>query len=171
VPHSAIAVFTANSRDEILQVGGSGSWVVAEKQARRRELLVCIRNAREVDFHDHEPHGTAFLVGRISGLKPYGTDRKGMQRFVIEISEYAVVDYPEAWGEWRNPVKYTTLEELGIDLKDLKFKPVPTPTKVLPQPTPPSAPKTGGLTIAEAKAGLALQFGVPPEAIEILIKG
>ena len=71
VPHSAIAVFTGNSRDEILAVGGSVSWVVAEKQARRREFLVCIRNAREVDFHDHEPHGTAFLVGRISGLKPF----------------------------------------------------------------------------------------------------
>ena len=50
----------------------------------------------------------------------------------IEISEYALVDYPETWGEWRNPVKYTTLEELGIDPKDLKFKPMPTPTKVLP---------------------------------------
>ena len=50
MPHSAIAVFTANSRDEILEVGGSASWVVAEKQARRREYLVCIRNAREVDF-------------------------------------------------------------------------------------------------------------------------
>jgi hypothetical protein len=171
VPHSAVAVFTANSRDEILEVGGSASWVVAEKQARRREFLVCIRNARGVDFHDHEPHGTAFLVGRISGLRPYGQDKKGMQRFIIEISEYAAVDYPEAWGEWRNPVKYTTLEELGIDLKKLKFKPMPPRTKDLPPPPPPDRPKTGALTIAAAKAGLALQFGVPPEAIEILIKG
>jgi hypothetical protein len=171
VPHSAIAVFTADSCDEIVAVGGSVSWVVAEKQARRREFLVCIRNARDVDFHDHEPHGTAFLVGRISGLKPHGVDRKGMPRWIIEISEYAVVDYPEAWGEWRNPVKYTTLEELGIEPKKLKFKPMPTPTKVLTPPPPPDRSKTGALTIAEAKAGLALQFGVPPEAIEILIKG
>jgi hypothetical protein len=171
MPHSAIAVFTANSRDEILAVGGSSSWVVAEKQARRRQFLVCIRNARDVDFHDHEPHGTAFLVGRIKDLKAYGVDKKGMQRFIIEISEYAVVDYPEAWGEWRNPVKYTTLEELGIDLKKLTFKPMPTPTKVLAPPAPPDRSKAGALTIAEAKAGLALQFGVPPEAIEILIKG
>jgi hypothetical protein len=172
VPHSSIAVFTANSRDEILEVGGSVSWVVAEKQARRREFLVCIRNARDVDFHDHEPHGTAFLVGRISGLKAHGIDKKGMQRFIIEISEYAVADHPEAWGEWRNPVKYTTLEELGIDLKKLKFKPMPPPTKFLTSPAPPPArSKTGALTIAEAKAGLALQFGVPQDAIEILIKG
>ena len=171
MPYSAIAVFTANSRDEILEVGGSASWVVAEKQARRREFLVCIRNARDVDFHDHEPHGTAFLIGRISGLKPYGYDKKGMQRWVIEISEYAVIDYPEKWGEWRNPVKYTTLEELGIDPKKLKFKPMPAPTKVLEPPAAPERAKTGALTIAEAKVGLALQFGVPPEAIEIHIKG
>jgi hypothetical protein len=171
VPHSAIAVFTADSQDEILAVGGSGAWVVAQKQARRRQFLVCIRNAREVDFHDHEPHGTAFLVGRISGLEPHGIDKKGMQRFIIEIDEYAEADHPDAWGEWRNPVKYTTLEELGIDPKKLKFKPMPERTKIPPPPAPPVRTKTEGLTIAEAKAGLALQFGVPPEAIEILIKG
>ncbi len=171
MPHSAIAVFTAHSRSEILEVGGSASWVVAEKQARRREFLVCIRNTRDVDFHDHEPHGTAFLIGRISGLKAYGLDRKGIQRWIIEISEYAFVDYPDKWREWRNPVKYTTLEELGIDLKKLKFKPMPPVTK---EPLPPpiqGRSKTGALTIAEAKAGLALQFGVLPEAIEIVIKG
>jgi hypothetical protein len=201
MPHSAIAVFTATRRAEILEVGGSASWVVAEKQARRQEFLVCVRNVREVDFHDHEPHGTAFLVGRISGLKAHGFDRKGMQRWIIEISQYALVNYPEKWGEWRNPVKYTTLEELGIDLEDLKFQPMPAPTRILEAPEnallkgPPfdpadlnwklipypteileasgsaEIPKKFGLTIAEAKAGLALKFGVPPESIEILIKG
>jgi hypothetical protein len=40
------------------------------------------------DFHDHEPHGTAFLVGRINGLKPYGHDKKGMQ------AENAAVLFP-----------------------------------------------------------------------------
>jgi hypothetical protein len=171
MPHSAIAVFTADSRTEILEVGGSASWVVAEKQALRREYLVCIRNAREVKFHDHEPHGTAFLVGRISGLTAHGNDKKGMPRWIIKISEYALVDYPEKWGEWRNPVKYTTLEELGIDPKDLSFKPMPDATKVPPPQPSSEAIKTRPLTITEAKAGLALQFGVLPEAIEILIKG
>lgn len=94
-----------------------------------------------------------------------------MQRWIIKISEYALADYPEKWGEWRNPVKYTTLEELGIDLSKLKLTPMPAPTKVLTPPPPPDRPKTGALTIAEAKAGLALQFGVPAEAIDILIRG
>jgi len=128
------------------------------KAGPRREFLVCIRNARDVDFHDHEPHGTAFLVGRISGLTPHGVDKKGMQRWVIKISEHAEVNHPEAWGEWRNPVKYTTLEELGIDPKKLNFEPMPTPTKVLTPLLQPDRSKSGALTIAEAKAGLALQF-------------
>jgi hypothetical protein len=170
LPHSAIAVFTADSRDEILEVGGSASWVVAENKARRHQYLVCIRNARNVAFPDHEPHGTAFLVGRISGFKAHGFDKKGMPRWIIKLSEYALIDHPEAWGEWRNPVKYTTLEELGIDPTKLKFKPMPAPTKA--PPAAPSAPsKPGALTMAEAKAGLAIQFGVAPEAIEIHIKG
>ena len=169
--HPAIAVFTANSRDEILEIGGSASWVLSENKARRHQYLVCIRNARNVAFPDHEPHGTAFLVGRISGFRAHGFDKKGMARWVIELREYAVVDLPEAWRDWRNPVKYTTLEELGIDPKKLKFKPMPTPTRDLPPSLPTAPAKSGALTIAEALAGLALQFGVPPEAIEILIKG
>jgi hypothetical protein len=169
--HPTIAVFTANSRDEILEIGGSASWVLSENKARRHQYLVCIRNARNVAFPDHEPHGTAFLVGRISGFKAHGFDKKGMPRWVIELREYAVVDLPEAWRDWRNPVKYTTLEELGIDPKKLKFKPMPAPTKVLTPPPAPARSKAGALTIAEAKAGLALQFGVAPEAIEIMIKG
>jgi hypothetical protein len=169
--HSAIAVFTADSRNQILEIVGSASWVVAEKQALRREYLVCIRNARDVNFHDHEPHGTAFLVGRIKGLTRHGEDKKGMPRWIIKLSEYALTDYPEKWGEWRNPVKYTTLEELGIDLKDLSFKPMPEATRVLPPQPSSEGIRTRPLTILEAKAGLALQFGVLPEAIEILIKG
>ena len=79
---------------------------------------------------------------------------------------------PEKWGEWRNPVKYTTLEELGIDPKKLEIQAnAGSARRFLEPPPPPDRSKTGALTIAEAKAGLALQFGVPPEAIEILIKG
>jgi hypothetical protein len=63
------------------------------------------------------------------------------------------------------------LEELGIDLKVLEFKSMPARTKELPPPPPPDRPKTGGLTIAEAKAGLAIQFGVPAESIDIIIRG
>jgi hypothetical protein len=164
--HSALAVLTGNSLDEILAVGGSASWVLNEKHAKRQRYLVCVRNAPSVDFADHEPHGAAFLVGIIKDLRHVGHDAKGLKRWTIEISEYATILKTDTWGEWRNPVKYTSLEELGINPKSLKFRPMPKPTK------PVSAlPSVRPLSIAEAKQGLSAQFGVPIEAIEIVIKG
>jgi hypothetical protein len=166
MPHPALAVFTGNSLDEILAVGGSASWVLNEKHAKRQHYLVCIRNAQSAGFSNHEAHGAAFLVGIIKGLKHVGHDAKGLKRWTIEISEYAEILREKAWGEWRNPVKYTTLEELGIDPKSLKFQPMPIPTKTAVAP-----PTVRPLSIAEAKQGLALQFGVLAEAIDIVIRG
>jgi hypothetical protein len=129
---------------------------------------VCVRNAQAVDFSNHEPHGAAFLIGLIKDLRHDGYDAKGLKRWTVEISEYATVLYEKVWGEWRNPVKYTTLEELGIEPKDLKFQPMPAPTKTEAAPV---SPAVRPLSIAEAKQGLALQFGVAPEAIDIVIRG
>ena len=168
MPHPALAVFTGNSLDEILAVGGSASWVLNEKHAKRQHYLVCIRNAQSVDFSNHEPHGAAFLVGIIKDLRHVGHDAKGLKRWTIEISEYATILKEGAWGEWRNPVKYTTLEELSIDPKGLKFQAMPAPTKA---GAAPSSLTVRPLSIAEAKQGLALQLGVPIEAIDIVIRG
>jgi hypothetical protein len=58
----------------------------------------------------------------------------------------------------------------------LKWEPMPKPDSA-PAPvvaTPSAAnskPAIGPLTMAEAKKGLALTFNVPPEAIEITIRG
>ena len=145
---------------------------MAEKQARRREFLVCIRNAREVDFPTTSRTERRSWSAGSAGLNPRTSIKRACSAGSSRLSEYALIDHPEAWGEWRNPVKYTTLEELGIDLKQLKFKPMPAAQQRPATACHLAAPvKAGALTIAEAKAGLALQFGVPPEAIEILIKG
>ena len=104
-------------------------------------------------------------------LERHEAQRRGLSEELAQARQEAATPLSEAWGEWRNPVKYTTLEELGIDQKKLKFEAVPPPTTVLTPPPPPDRSKAGALTIAQAKAGLALQFSVPPEAIEILIKG
>ena len=163
MPHAAIAVFTGKPLETLLAHGGSGPWVGAEERVKRQEYLVCIRKTKP----GTEDHGTAFLVGKIGGVRKHGFDRRGQQRWFFEISEYAVLRHPGQW-EWRNPVRYTTLEELGIELKKLKFKPAPAPTHDLPPPEAKSGVKP--LTIAEAKAGLAAKFDVSPDAIEIHIK-
>ena len=89
-------------------------------------------------------------------------------------SDYAVVDMPEVWGGWRNPVRYTTMEDLGIGPDDLDFRPMPkneSGEEDQPQGSTADPLRAVPLSIAEAKEALALTFGVSPEAIEITIRG
>jgi hypothetical protein len=164
LPHAAIAVFTGKTLETLLSQGGSGPWVGSSERVKQQEYLVCIRKAKPGSAE----HGNAFLVGKISAVDEHSFDRRGQQRWFYKVSEYAVPTQNIPW-HWRNPVRYTTLEDLGIDLKKLKFKPAPVPTQDLPPPEAISSAKP--LTIAEAKAGLAAKFGVSPDAIDIHIKG
>jgi hypothetical protein len=83
------------------------------------------------------------------------------------MADYALLEKPGVWKEnVRNPVAYSTLDELQIDLRGLKFKPMPARSG----PTNDSL-EAKHMTIAEAKKGLAETFGVTPEDIEITIRG
>ena len=97
--------------------------------------------------------------------------KAGKSRYLIQFNEYARVNIPEIWKGDRNPVKYATLEELGIDPSMLKWEPMPPAPESIPDVIPVRAANAGALTMAQAKNGLALTFGVPPEAIEITIRG
>jgi hypothetical protein len=115
-----------------------------------------------------EPQGSAFLVGIINNVVP---SAENPARFLIRISEYAEVDIPKVWGGWRNPVKYTDLGSLGIDPASLKFEPMPTPIREEAAHEALEASQGEGLTIAQAKRGLAKTFGVSETAVEITIHG
>jgi hypothetical protein len=94
-------------------------------------------------------------------------------RFLIQFSEYARVNIPDAWQGGRNPVSYGTLEDLGIDPSSLKWMPMPEVKEsvLAAEPPAPNAGPVGPLTMAQAKQGLAQTFGVKPDAIEITIRG
>lgn len=78
---------------------------------------------------------------------------------------------PDAWPKFRNPVLYTDLESVPIDVETLPFHsmPVPAPTTVPQVAAADTGPRP--LTMVEAKAGLALTFGVAPSDIEIIVRG
>ena len=117
------------------------------------------------------PHRSAFLVGRISQVVP-ATAPEDTGRWMIQFSEYARTDQASVWTGDRNPVRYTTLDELGIDVDSLQFE----KSQVVDSPTDAAQPGAAGglgagLTIREAKAGLAQTYGVGVDAIEIVIRG
>ena len=90
-------------------------------------------------------------------------------RYLIQFSEYAIVNVADVWKGDRNPVRYVeSLSELGIDPSTLNWLPMPAEKEAPKADSPDGATP---LTIPEAKKGLALTFGVPPEAIEITIRG
>jgi hypothetical protein len=189
VDYQAVVVFTAKRVETIKEGGGSGIWSLDPARARRSAYLVCTRNGHPAEWAEGEdapePHRSAFLIGRIAGVTPAST-ASGKRRWVIRIDRYALVDLPDVWQGWRNPVRYTTLDELGIDPSTLRFEEMPAAAVPAaaggdgrgeagadagrPFDRRASATPTPRLTIADAKRGLAATFGVPEEAVEITIR-
>lgn len=163
--HSALAVYTRESTDEIFDAGGTLSWVLDQKNALQCDFAVLCYNPAGRWSKNALDHGAAFMVGRISNVIP---SPELPRRWLVLFDEYAEVNFPDIWRGWRNPVKYSSLEEMGIEASMLAFKPMPE-RDFKPVDTTPVA--SGGLTIEAAKAGLALTFGVKPEAVEITIRG
>jgi hypothetical protein len=177
----AVVVFTARSPQRIIREGGSQAWVLNAARAKQCTWLVCTQNRHNPDheFSDAtEAHGSAFLVGRISSVRETDEHSKdGKRRYLIAISEYALVDVSDFWDHDRNPVRYlprSELENKGIALDVLEWTSMPQGVRA-PAVSPVAQPTTSGtelrLTIAEARNGLAAMFGVSPDAVEITIRG
>lgn len=168
----AILVFTGRGFNTIVEEGGSQAWVLDPQRARRCAYIVCTQNRYGGEWGMPEsPHGSAFLVGKIDGVVP-SEESEDKPRWLVRISEYARIDVPELWDGGRNPVRYTTLQELGIDPVTLTFE-VPEPASAGPAAAQSACGGEGArpLNIAEAKRGLAAYFGVGLDAIEITIRG
>lgn len=174
ITEDTIVVFTARSPERIIREGGSQAWVLNPARAKQCTWLVCTQNRHNPDheFSDAtEPHGAGFLLGRVSAVRK-SEEEEDSDRWIIAISEFARINIPDAWDHGRNPVRYTSLAELGINLEELTFQPMPSRSEEQPEPVERPSPVSGTvLTIAEAKRQLAETFGVKPEAVEITIRG
>lgn len=177
----AIAVFTARSPQRIIREGGSQAWTLDPARARKCRYLICVQNQNnpDRDFSDaSEPHGSVYMVGKISDVVP-SQDEPG-NRWKICISDYHVLTIMNAWKGWRNPVRYTTLEEMGIDPDKLTFNSVkdiqrdmgvPVDQQVQEPLIEQDEGSIAPLSMAQAKPRLAAFYGVTPDAIEIVIRG
>ena len=167
---NVLMVFTFKSTETILGDGGTCSWHVKPQRAQLCEYAVCTRNAKHKSVQGKEPHGSAFLIGRIRDVVPTPRDiDERPDRFLIRFSEYARVSLPNAWKGDRVPTRYMDERELGIHFDKLKWQPLPESASSTPPVEAASA--LTKLSMAEARPLLARQYGVPPDAIEIIIRG
>lgn len=169
-PENTVCVLTARGIEALLNEGGSQAWVLDARRARKCEYVICIQNtALQDDWGTASAaHHEAFIVGRLKDVVA-ATDPGCEGRWKLTFSEYAEIAAPNAWPGNRNPVFYTDLDSFltnfGINPSSLKFEPMPV-IEALTEPM--KAAKS--LTLAEAKEGLAVTFGVKPTDIEIIIR-
>lgn len=161
---NVLQVLTFKSVETILKSGGTQSWALDPNRAKGCKYVVCCRNARTFEAEGNEAHGSAFMIGKVADVVA-STETEG--RWLVRFSEYAVVNVGEQW-EGRNPVRFYTTDQYDgdIDFDELDWRPMPTMKgNIVPLAT------KCGLTIADAKIGLAETFGVDPSAVEITIRG
>lgn len=154
-------VLTSKSIETMIQERGCGHWRANAHSITSCQYVVATRNQRSNWKQGDEGHGTAFMLGEISGVIPEG------DRYIVTMSRYARISVPDVWTSGGgNPVHYESLSDLGIDIKKVKWETWPSPGKY-------ASDEQGvrPLSIAEAKQGLAKTFGVEPDQVEITIKG
>ena len=120
---NVISVLTFKSVETILRNGGTQSWSLDPDRARACKYVVICRNAKTRDAQGPEPHGSAFMVGKVNGVVP-STESDG--RWLITISKYALVEWLDQW-QGRNPVAYWDTSDYGdiSDFESLDFVPMP----------------------------------------------
>jgi len=173
---SAIVVFTSRGTELLLREGGSCSWVLNSKRASECQYLVCVQNREPAD-HGNDwgdvsaPHKTAFFIGKISSvvLSPEWNGQHP-KRWLVRVSKYATVAYPDMWAGARNPVAYSSLSELGIDESSLNFVDMPFVDIGSPKFEDKTVSSEAGITIKEAKLLLSKKYDISIESIEIIIR-
>jgi len=166
--NKVLVVFTAQSVETILAKGGSLSWRLDRNNARKCDFVICTRNAYADWVQGTEDHHSAFLIGKIKDVVP-SPDHEG--RYLILFSKFARVNIPEVWKKGdRNPVHYSSREDLDIEFEALEWEAMPEYEEEVQVPEN-NKNSLKALTIDDAKKGLALTFGISPESIEITIRG
>jgi hypothetical protein len=163
-----VKVFARQSLDELVALGGSGDWPASLKRAQQARYLVVVRNRYGVGAAKDVEHGTAFLVAKIDRL-----DVLPDERIFFRLSKFKRIQVADAWDGSRFPVRYMTLADalaLYGPFDDESWADFPT-TKETSRVRAVEEPLlTAGLTIPQAKAGLARTLGVPESCIEISIR-
>lgn len=118
-----LTVLTFKSAHHIVGDGGTQSWVISPRRARRCTYVVCVRHQHgPYKAEGSEPHKHAFLIGKVSNVVP---SNETNDRFRVEFSEYALLDGPAIPLNSASPTQYfPSLASIGIDEAVLHWKPI-----------------------------------------------
>jgi hypothetical protein len=126
VEEEVLILSTAKPPAAIIAQGGSQSWILDPLRMRHVRYAICtVRPSRVAGGQLPKP-GQAFLVGKISGLRPVMIEDT-RPRYFVQFSAYAAVAIDDFCSSARIGPRYagiTKVQELGIDLAALRFMPI-----------------------------------------------
>ena len=144
-----VFVFTNESSDLVERNKGTERWRLNVGRASKCEFVALCKNAPM-----EESHRSAFKIGKVQGLIDVGAGR-----YKILVQQWARLPepIPNIWPtNLRNPVRYGSLDELKLSRENLSFESGETEPEQ-------------GLSIDEAKAGLAIRYGCSEQEIDIFL--
>ena len=156
-------VFTSKSLETMLREGGSGNWAANRDRLKHAKWIVATRNEKSNWNQGSEEHGSAFMIGRISGIR--SAPNPEQNRFVVSFDRYADLNIANAWTGSRNPVTYTDLATLGIEPDILKWK------EFIHHQVGDAGPSASepSLVIDRARCMIAEAFSISPDAVKITV--
>lgn len=110
-------VFTGETLEELVGRGWTGNWVAGLERIRRTKWVVVVHSDGRTTRRNGSVARSAFLVGRICRAEAAQAPELG--RVTIYFDRYAEVSVANAWTGSRNPIAYTTLASLGLDVTRL----------------------------------------------------
>ncbi len=157
-----LVVYTYDSISDFVARGGIGEWVLS-----RRHVLDRCKWVMAVSLTT----GRIFMTARITGIRRSTSDDR---RWIVEFGQYDDTNYGKFKEFVRNPVTYVNEEDWQHVIKpvtaELARDMVEDESgKSMTDIVSPSFTESMSLTIEQAKAGLAVKFGVPVSAITINI--
>ena len=194
------AVYTSHGLQDFKVFGGTARWRDDWKRLRQCRYVVCVKKTGMMQGGFGNPDvspRSAFLIGRITDvievavgdpLFYMGDAYETPGRYLIKFDSYADISIPDFWTKSPCPTAYPLESALETmlsvsDLEMLDFKPL---RKASDEDVASYADRlqTGrsrgrniavsntqrGMTVPEARQGLARQFGVAEENIEITIR-
>lgn len=123
--YDTLMVLTANSVDEIVRRGGVAYWVANAMRVSGCKYVIAARNRndRYEEPGGDEEHGAAFFVGEIGKGIYMRRDPGYERRIIIGVTRFARVNVPQVWTpRGSNPVRYSSMRQLPIDVDRLQWK-------------------------------------------------
>ena len=178
-----LTVLTFKSASHIVGDGGTQSWVISQRRARRCAYVVCVRHQQgPYKAEGNEPHKHAFLVGKGSDVV---LSSETKDRFRVEMSEYALVNGPQVPLNSASPTQYfPSLNSIGIDEASLDWKPIcdrpdgdmsaTAVSTLITEDAPKDVGNSDGISansvFMQAKKLVADSLHVPLSAVEIVVR-